>query len=366
MKNSIFKKLLIAQGVAVAGMSLASCGTVNADDSVIRIQFVPSRDAGQLATLASKLCPILEKYEPNYKFEINTGTSYAATTEALKSEQIDVGFLTASGYAEATLKNPGKVEVLLTSVRKNYKVLEDFNTEEEQIKGMNWENTLDGKPYEYRGDQSQNDTNNYKAVLVVKSEYYKDSNNDGKIDVKDLVGIDKPIAIQGATSGAGNLRPRAYLADKGLSFSETKSSKNNEIWATQVAGYDQALSNTLSGSVAGFWGFLDVRYSNAYAKEGHKFYKNDLLFSQETKTMAITDGIYNDTISVRSSLSDEKKNAIKNAFLKAVKDGSLEDKESGASILYNVYSHTGYLEAKDSDFDGERKFYTYCVEHNLI
>ena len=125
------------------------------EKETIKIQFVPSNAPDKLATLAKKMAPLLEKIEPNYKFSITTGTDYAATTTALLADQIDIGFLTASGYAEATLKNPGKVEVLVTSVRDGYQVQKDYKTEAEQIKAMNGE--VEG--YEYLGQQSTEQVN---------------------------------------------------------------------------------------------------------------------------------------------------------------------------------------------------------------
>jgi phosphonate transport system substrate-binding protein len=136
-------------------------------------------------------------------------------------------------------------------------------------------------------------------------------------------------------------------------------------------GYDAALTAMTQNQIAGFWMFTDVRYANAYNKSESEWYQNEEIFTN-SKVVAITDGIYNDTISVRSNLSDEKKAAVKTAFQKAVNDGieldknSNEYKESGNYLLYQVYSHTGYTLAKDADFNGEREFYSYCVEKNLI
>ena len=124
--------------VAAIAASCSNNSTEPGDDKeTIKIQFVPSNSPEKLATLAKKMAPLLEKIEPNYKFSITTGTDYAATTTALLADQIDIGFLTASGYAEATLKNPGKVEVLVTSVRDGYQVQKDYKTEAEQNKDMN-------------------------------------------------------------------------------------------------------------------------------------------------------------------------------------------------------------------------------------
>ncbi len=365
MKQNLIKKVATVATVAVAGVGLASCGGEN-EKETINIQFVPSRDAGELATLARNLEPVLEKYAPEYKFSITTGTSYAATTEAMLSDQVDVGFLTASGYAEATLKNPGKIEVALTSVRKGYQVQVDYEGEDKQRAAMNGE--VAG--YEYLGQQSTEDVNYYTSMLVVSNKYYVDKNGDGKIDVKDLAGL--TIGRQGPTSGAGYLRPLKYLNDNGMEMVDTlDSSKTNQIKGQQFAGYDAALAAMTQGDIAGFWEFTDVRYANGYNKSSSEWYQKKEIFTN-SKVIAITDGIYNDTISYRSNLDDAKKEAIKTAFQKAVIDGadldknSEEYKSSGAYLLYEVYSHTGYTVAKDSDFDGERSFYEYCVEKNLI
>lgn len=108
-------KFFLLGGLLSVAAIAASCGnnptSSGEEKETIKIQFVPSNSPEKLATLAKKMAPLLEKIEPNYKFSITTGTDYAATTTALLADQIDIGFLTASGYAEVTLKNPGKVEV---------------------------------------------------------------------------------------------------------------------------------------------------------------------------------------------------------------------------------------------------------------
>lgn len=356
------KKIKMLSCVALSGLvglSLASCGGSTDGKTVINVQFVPSRDPGTLATLASNLEPILNKTSDKYSFKITTGTTYAATTEAMLSGQVDVGFLTASGYAEATLKHPGEVEVLLTSVRKGYQVQIDYTSETDQKKAMNGE--ISG--YEYLGQQSDTDVNYYCSTLIVKNEYYKDVNGDGVIDVKDLAGL--TIARQGTTSGAGYLRPLAYLNNYGMTMVDEITDATKQIKGLQVSGYDAALESMMDGSVAGYWGFMDVRYSNGYNKETSTYYQNKEIFTS-TKCVAITGGIYNDTISVRSDLSDEAKEAVKNAFMTAVKDGTSTEDGTGAYFLYSLYSHTGYTVAKDSDFDGEREFYKFCSDNNLI
>jgi ABC-type phosphate/phosphonate transport system substrate-binding protein len=210
MKSKKFVFAMVA--VAALGAGLASCGGNSGEKETINIQFVPSNDPATLGALAARLEPVLEKIEPNYTFKITTGTSYAACTEAMLSDQIDIGFLTASGYAQVTLQNPGKVSVLLTSVRKGYKVqVDDYPGDvTKQMAAMNGE--ISG--YTYLGDQSNTNVNWYTSQLCVGNQYYKDANGDGKIDIHDMAGL--TIGRMGATSGAGYLRPLKYLNDNGM------------------------------------------------------------------------------------------------------------------------------------------------------
>lgn len=352
-----FVSLLLLGGAC----GLTSCGGNGGEKKqTINIQFVPSNDPGKLATLAKQMAPLLEEIEPDYKFNITTGASYAATTTALLSDQVDIGFLTASGYAEVSLKNKGKVEVLMTSVRKGYKVQEDFTTEEDVRAAMNQEK----EGYTYRGEQSENDVNWYSSQLVVRKEAYVDKNGDGKIDILDMAGL--KIGRMGTTSGAGYLRPLKYLNDHGMSMVDEITDASTQIQGVYMtAGYTAACEAMISGDIDGFWGYTDVRYSNFYSKTDSAYYQDAKLF-EDYKVVAITDGIYNDTISARSNLDSKAKEAVKHAFKELVKQGSINDEGTGAYYLYNLYSHTGYTDAKDSDFDGEREFYQFCVDNNLI
>jgi phosphonate transport system substrate-binding protein len=357
--------LLGLSAICLLGVSgLVGCNST--ESNVINIQFVPSNDASTLAALSKRLEPVLEKICPDYQFKITTGTSYAATTEALLSDQVDVGFLTASGYAQATIQNPGKIEVKLTSVRKGYKVqVEDYKDDvENQIKAMNGE--ISG--YEYLGQQSEQDVNWYTSQLCVTNANYVDKNSDGKIDIKDMAGL--KIGRMGATSGAGYLRPLKYLNDNGMEMVDTITDATKQIQGVQQNSYGDAFNNMQSGTIDGFWGFTDVRYAQGYTKSDSAYYQLATSFTL-SKCVAITDGIYNDTISVRSNLTDAKKEAVVKAFKTAIKDTNKIDDGateslSPAEILYKVYSHTGYTDAKDSDFDGEREFYNYCVANDLI
>ena len=220
------------------------------------------------------------------------------------------------------------------------------------------------KGYTYHGEQSTTDVNWYSSQLVVRNEYYKDVNKDGKIDILDMAGL--TIGRMGTTSGAGYLRPLHYLHEHGMSMVDDITDAKTQIKGKYFqSGYTAACEAMMNGEIAGFWGYTDVRYSNFYSKKDSSHYNDNKLF-EDYKVVAITDGIYNDTISARSNLDQATKDAVKHAFKELVKDGDINTEGTGAYYLYNLYSHTGYSDAKDSDFDGERSFYQFCVDNNLI
>ena len=65
----------------------------------------------------------------------------------------------------------------------------------------------------------------------------------------------------------------------------------------------------------------------------------------------VTDGIYNDTVAVSKAVeevyNEEFITALQNAIIAVI------NTEEGKAI-FDVYSHTGYVVAKDSDYDGAR------------
>ena len=144
MKNS--KNVIILGGLLMVA-ALTACGSKT---QTIHIQLVPSNDPATLLTRATALAPMLAKYTPGYTYTIDVGATYAATTTALVNGQIDGGFLTASGYAQETIENPGKVTALLSASRAGYKVqADDFPGFDDaakalQIKAMNGQIDADG------------------------------------------------------------------------------------------------------------------------------------------------------------------------------------------------------------------------------
>ena len=107
------------------------------------------------------------------------------------------------------------------------------------------------------------------------------------------------------------------------------------------------------------WIFLDARYSAYYNNSSSGKYYKDYTGSDKanifelTKVVGMTTGIYNDTISVVSTMKKSVKSALQEAFINIAKT------EAGYDALYKIYSHTGYMKATDADYEGERTVYRF-------
>lgn len=382
------KKMMMCAAILPVLFSLVSC---KKDPNQIDVVFVPSRDATALGESAKKLEPVLDQIMKDnnlpYHFKISTSTTYSAAGTALMNSQADVGFLTGTSYAQMTVDHPGSVEVLLTAVRSGFKVqTTDYknpnNTEEgrhKQVQAMNGE--IDN--YEYLAEQDTvNVANSYNSILI-SNRNHKENGVATEIKyVDDLIG--KQVGIQSNSSGAGYNYPKLFLANmkneanRKLWFRPDSQYLNNdyikehgltivsgepdaskgEIKGVEIKGYDAAFTEAMNenSNFAGVWGFMDIRYSNGYNKTGGK-YKDDKSVFTNTYTVAMTDPIFNDTISVRSGLEQEKKDAVSLAFKTAVKQGDVKTEGTGANLVYNIYSHTGYVDGVDANYENERTIY---------
>jgi phosphonate transport system substrate-binding protein len=72
----------------------------------------------------------------------------------------------------------------------------------------------------------------------------------------------------------------------------------------------------------------------------------------ELNVIGVTEGIYNDTVAITKAVPE----VYNDEFIAAMQDSLIEiiGTEEGHKI-FDVYSHTGYAKATDSDYDGARK-----------
>jgi phosphonate transport system substrate-binding protein len=397
MKKRLFATLIL--GGLMSAAALTGCN--NTESNTIHLQLVPSNDPATLLTRATALAPILKKYVPEYEWTVDVGTDYSATTTALVNGQIDGGFLTASGYAETTIQHAGKVDLLLSASRAGYKVqADDFPgfddaAKAKQLAAMNGEITNDGtavtsanadKAYVYRGDQSTTQVNFYSGIIFCLKDEYRvalgksklDANNDGKVTIKEIHDANATVGHMGAESGSGTIYPTKYIYDQGYTLGFKDKADYEALSTDQQAlairgvnqtDYPTSVASVMDGTLDAACGFMDTRYGSAFVQAGGK-YENDESVFTHTYTVAITDPIMNDTVSAYSGLSDAKKAAIKKALKAAVKDcgsdgvtGKNAEKGTGSWLLYQIYSHTGYVDAKDSDYDSAREMYRWTAAH---
>ncbi|MED1418862.1 phosphate/phosphite/phosphonate ABC transporter substrate-binding protein [Bacillus smithii] len=262
----------------------------------LTIGFVPSQNAETLEARAKPLADLLSK-KLNIPVKVTVTTDYNAVVQALKSKQLDLGFLPPTDYVIA--HKQGAADVLLQAQR--YGVIPE-----------NGKNTNELVDY-------------YCAIMLVK----KDSNIK---DVKDLKG--KKVAWQSPTSSAGYVWPAIYMKEHGIDAQK-------DVTGIQVQGHDKAISALMNGDVDAAAVFLDAR--NIVAKEYPDIW-------DQTRILFKTEKIPNDTISVRPDMSVKWKKKISDAFVAIGKD------PEGQKIILNIYSHVGYIPSKDANFDIVREY----------
>lgn len=372
------KKFASLVAVAVAALGMTGCGKKT---DTIHLQLVPSNDPSVLLTRAKALAPMLKKFVPEYDWSIDVGTTYAATTTALAAGQIDGGFLTASGYAQMTIEQPNAVELLLSAGRAGYKVqADDFpgvkpENLEAQRKHMNG---ADG--YVYRGEQSTTLVNYYCSVVLTLKDSAReaknlaklDADNDGEVTLQEIHKAGAVWGTMGATSSAGFIYPTKYIFDKGFTngfidkaayATKTDAEKSKYMINAEQKSYPAMIEALMEGTIDVAVGFMDIRYGSAFVQQNSKYKGDDKLFT-DTYTQAILDPIMNDTVCAYSKLDAKKKDAIKRALKAAVKDGKKDTEGTGAWILYQIYSHTAYVDGKDEDYNASRDMYKWSLAHS--
>lgn len=300
------KTAMFGLGLVVA-VTLAACGSGGAStDSAaeeagyvpekLTVQFVPSQAAETLEAKAKPLEQLLSD-ELGIPVTVSVSTDYNTIVEAMASKQVDVGFLPPNAYVLANEQS--NVKVLLQAQRYGIK--------------------------QPGGESTDELVDSYRSMIVVKS------GSDIK-ELEDLKG--KTIATQDVTSSAGYVWPVAEMKKAGIDI-------NTDVTTVQVKGHDQAVLSVLNGDVDAAFVFEDARNT----------VKNDYPeIMDEVEPMYFTEPIPNDTISVRSDMSEEWDKKIQDAFIAIGKD------EEGKQIISDIYSHEGYVVSKDSNFDIVREY----------
>ncbi|MDK7326033.1 phosphate/phosphite/phosphonate ABC transporter substrate-binding protein [Lactobacillus mulieris] len=296
-----FKKIVVGALALLTAAVATACSSNNSSKGssstdytpkkVLNVQFVPSSQASTLEAKAKPLESLLKK-ELGIPVKVTVSTSNNALVEAMSSHQVDVGFLPPDAYVLAHKRKIA--DVLLQAERYGYD--------------------------EPSGKMNKTLMDKYRAMIVVKK--------GSKIKSwKDLKG--KKIAVQESSSTSGYVYPVAELYKKGLNVVKDST-------LTQVQGHDQAVLAVYNGDVDAAFVFADAR--NIAAKDTPQVMK-------DVVPIYFTKWIPNDTISVRSDMSQAYRTKLKKAFKNLMKT------EKGKKIMSSIYSHMGYKDSKDSNFD---------------
>ncbi|MBU1143635.1 MAG: phosphate/phosphite/phosphonate ABC transporter substrate-binding protein [Firmicutes bacterium] len=346
------KKIFLLFLIALFAVSLVACGGEEPEDpATLIIQFVPSTSVDSaLLTKVKSLEEMLEAELLTAGYEINVnisiGTSYASVIEAMASGQVHVGFLTAQQYAFITTEYPGKAEVLLTSVRNAYnaQIVGGAITDDPAVIIAN----ANATGYD-ASTTSAHKVSSYYSMLLVRNADYAAYQANG---IANLAG--KNVGTQSATSGSGYVYPSFLLQQNDLKFvTGTPNAAAGEVKSTVIGGHQNSVLALLNNEVDAVFTFFDARANHStYTAWLENPANAGKTVIGETKVVALTTGIYNDTISTVSSLSDGLREALADAFIAVIAT------TPGAEALA-IYNHTGYLKANDADYDGERALYEF-------
>jgi phosphonate transport system substrate-binding protein len=295
----MFKKVAaVSLSMILAVGLLAACGTTKESSSYVpkelKVQFVPSQNAETLEAKAKPLEKLLGD-KLGIPVKVSVSTNYNTIIEAMASKQVDVGFLPPSAYVLAhDEKKPAAADILLQAQR--------FGVED-----------ATGKPTTELVDF-------YKSMIIVKA--------DSPIKtLADLKG--KKIAWQDVTSAAGYTYPAYVLKKAGID-------PEKDVTGITIKGHDKGVLAVLNGEVDAAAIFQDAR--NIVAKDVPDVFS-------KTRVLEFSDKIPNDTISVRPDMDKAWQTKIQQAFIDIGKD------PEGQKVIFDVYSHKGYVASNDKIFD---------------
>lgn len=310
----------------------------------LKLQFVPSRPAEEIITTTDGLGDLLIKELANHGYDvgsvdISVSSSFEAAGEALSAGSVDLAWLPSGTY----ILYSDETDVILTATRAG------LSNDSESPK--DW-NGLANKT-ERSGDQ----------VAYYKGLIYAGPSPKGQ-EIAAKVNAGEALTWEDLDSATWCISSNPS-SNAGYSFPT--------LWLME--NYDGKkltdLSNTIQDNYAGAFQKLaaeQVDITVCYA-DGRTDYEEDwetpttettskgagwgrpASIWEEVNVIGVTPNIYNDTIAITKA----KPEIYNPEFIKAFQDSmiALSATEEGKKIIA-IYTHEGYLPAKDSDYDGMR------------
>lgn len=286
--HEMSKRLLCFGFLFLAGV--LACGRSGEPPRVLRVGFVPSENAQQVAQNAQPIVALLNK-----KLEVEVqpfvATDYTGVVEALRSNKLDIAFLTPASYVLA--KNEADVKVILKSQRR-------------------------GSPYYY-------------AAIFTRAD-------SGIRNLEDL--RNRTFAFGDPLSTSGHVFPRKMLSEKGID--PVKDFKN----ILYSGGHDATVLAVLNRKVdagATFANFPDGKDA-AWMQ-----YLKDPEEQKKIRAIAYSEPIPADNLVVNANLDPGLAKRIEEIFLDLSRD------PEGKKMLRDLYQIDGFVVATDHDYDSVRK-----------
>ena len=310
----------------------------------LTLEFVPSKDADVIIAGTQNLPELVKAEMAKLGYDIDevditVGTSYDATGEAMSAGSIDLGWLPGGTYALYS----DDTDVILTATRNG---LSNDSTNPADWNGEANATKKDGQVTYYRS-----------LIYAAPTEYGKKLaekvNNGEALTWEDLDGA--RWAVQKTSSSAGYIYPSMWLM---ANYDGKKISDLSNVIPLD-SGYGTAFSYAAAEQVdiivcyadgrndyEASW-MLPVDQKDDTGKQGMG--RSESIWN-ELNVIGVTDGIYNDTVAISKAsqyYTPEIVAALQDCFINII------NTEEGKAI-FDVYSHTGYAKAVDSDYDGAR------------
>jgi phosphonate transport system substrate-binding protein len=258
----------------------------------LRVKFVSAQNAEFMEAKAKSLEKMLEQ-ELGVPVKLSVSSDYNDVIRLMKEKTVDLSFLPPYQYVIAH-DNFKAADVLLQALR--YGV--DAPT----------------------GKTTQQLVDFYQGMLLVRADSPFQS-------IEDLKG--KTIGWQGKASATGYVYPGLSLRINGVD-------PVRDVKGQFFQGHDRAIQALLDNRVDAAAVFQDVRSLM------QKDYPNII---NDTRVLAFTNKVPNDTISVRSDMDPKWRKTIQDAFI------SIGSNPEGKKIIHEVFGHEGYTFSEDNKFE---------------
>lgn len=305
----------------------------------LKIAFAPYDASETILTATEPLEEMLKNQLALHGYEVDkvsmtVGASYEAVGEALSAGTADVGFISGGTY----VLYENECDVLLTALRQAYS--------KDSENPADWNDGTEGTYVDEMATY-------YRSILLAgpseKGQALAEKVNKGEeLTWEDL--DDATWAVMSASSASGYIYPSLWLLERyGKGINDLTNVIESDSYATSMA-------RLAAGQADIIVSFGHVQ--NKFADQWQSDFGGEHSVWEDTNVIGVTEGIYNDTISV-SKVSE----IMTDDFKEALADSMIEigETEEGLAVI-STFSHKGYEKADPADYDGERDAQTLLKE----